>query len=37
MQYSLNELLHPEKEDTRTGEEITEDFCKKSGIVIEEE
>ena len=37
MQYSFYELIHPQKIDNRTGEEITAEVCEKTGIVILED
>lgn len=37
MQYTLDEILHPPKIDTRTGEEITAEVCARTGIVILED
>lgn len=37
MQYTLDEMLQPQKIDNRTAEEITAEVCEKTGIVILED
>ena len=31
------DIIHPKKEDTRTGEEIVEDIIKRAGLVVKSE